>query len=70
MTDATLAPEPILVSIDDAVQMLAIGRTALYELFKTGDVQAVKRARRTLVKVQSMKDFAARLPDIAPTLAS
>jgi excisionase family DNA binding protein len=52
------------VSIGEAVRLFGIGRTKLYELIHSGDIEAVKLGRRTLVRTQSARDFIDSLPRI------
>lgn len=47
--------EPISVRIPIAVRMTGIGRSKLYELIKSGDVETVKIGTATLVKVASLR---------------
>ena len=47
--------EPLAVSINDAVKMLGLGRTSVYELIKDGRLDAFKLGRRTLVRVESIR---------------
>ena len=49
-------------SIAEATQCLGIGRTTLYQLFKSRESEAVKVGRRTLVRVSSVHDYMDRLP--------
>lgn len=48
------AVEPICVRINDAARMIGIGRTKLYELIATGEVETVKLGRGTRVTVASL----------------
>lgn len=70
MPTSAKAPEPILVSVEDAAQMLSICRASLYKLLGSGEIRSVKHGRRTLVPVQSLREWAAGLPGMSPTLAS
>jgi excisionase family DNA binding protein len=54
--------EAILVSVEEAARMLSVCRATLYKLLASGDVQAVRIGRRTLIPVEALKIFAASLP--------
>jgi len=49
--------ERIGVSIQEAAKMLGISKPHFYPLMKEGKVRTVKVGRRTLVSVQSLRDF-------------
>lgn len=63
----TTAIEPIFVGLEDAAVVLGCGRTTFYKLIANGEIRAVKQGRRTLIRVESLRDYAATLPDIEPT---
>ena len=50
------------LSIADAVHRFGIGRTKLYELISSGEVDAVKLGRRTLIRAESARAFIDSLP--------
>lgn len=50
------------ISVGEAVQRFGIGRTKLYELIQSGEIEAVKLGRRTLIRTQSASDFFSGLP--------
>ena len=52
--------EPITVRIPMAVKLTGIGRSKLYELIKSGDVETVKIGTATLVKVASLRQLTER----------
>jgi excisionase family DNA binding protein len=52
------APDPKLVSIDEAAAMLGIRRTAFYGLMNRGSVRTHKLGRRRLVSVASLHELA------------
>jgi hypothetical protein len=54
--------EPILCSVPQACQMIGIGTQGMYDLIGAGLVRAVKRGTRTLLVVQSLKDYVDTLP--------
>ena len=47
--------EPITVRIADAVRMTGIGRSKLYELIKSGELETVKVGCITLVPVAGLR---------------
>ncbi|MAW99936.1 MULTISPECIES: helix-turn-helix domain-containing protein [Stakelama] len=52
---------PICVRADRAAQMLGIGKTKLYELIGSGELELVHIGRRSLILKSSIDDFVARL---------
>jgi hypothetical protein len=52
-----LAPqvEPLTVRIPEALRLTGIGRSKLYELIKSGDVETVKIGTATLVTMASLR---------------
>lgn len=54
----SLPLEPLTVRIPVAVRLTGIGRSKLYELIKSGDVETVKVGTATLVKVASLRRLA------------
>ena len=51
----------LCVRIDSAMNMLGIGKTKLYELIATGELETIHIGRRTLVLRTSIDDFVERL---------
>ena len=54
--------EPILVSIPQGCQMIGRGVATMYELIGAGRVRAVKDGARTLLEVESLREYARSLP--------
>ncbi|MFZ2997673.1 helix-turn-helix domain-containing protein [Sphingobium sp.] len=48
-------PEPLTVRIPAAVRMTGIGRSKLYELIQSGDIDIVKIGASTLIPVDSLR---------------
>lgn len=48
-------PKPEAVSVEDAMQMIGIGRTKIYDLINSGELPSVKIGRRRLVRVDSIR---------------
>lgn len=55
MPTLPLPLEPLTVRIPVAVRLTGIGRSKLYELIKSGDVEIVKVGASTLVMVASLR---------------
>lgn len=49
--------EPLTTSVNDAARALSLGRTSVYALIKQGRLETVKLGRRTLVKIQSIRNL-------------
>ena len=54
--------EPMLCSIQTAIKLLARSERSIIDMIARGELKAVKSDRRTLVVVQSLKDYVARMP--------
>lgn len=52
------------LSIVEVVHRFGIGRTKLYQLIRTGEVEAFKLGRRTLVRTNSVQSFVDKLPRV------
>ena len=64
-----IAPlEPLLCSIEAGVAILGRSERAIIDMIGKGHIRAVKSDRRTLLVVQSLKDYAASLPAAKGTL--
>lgn len=50
-----------LYPLPEVVERLGVNRTTVYGLIKSGDIQAVKIGRRTLVPAASIERYVARL---------
>lgn len=53
--------DPVLVNTETAGRMLGIGKTTLFSLFNEGKLRRVKLGKKTLVPVESIREFAASL---------
>lgn len=52
-----LPMEPLTVRISTAVKLTGIGRSRLYELIASGDIEIVKIGSITLIPVSSLRDL-------------
>jgi excisionase family DNA binding protein len=57
--------EPLTVRIPRAIEMTGIGRSKIYELIQSGDLDVVKVGRCTLIPLASLK----RLVEASTTAA-
>lgn len=55
--EAPAAGEPLLISVPEAARLLGLGRTKLYELIATGEIEVVRIGRAARVPVASLRDF-------------
>jgi excisionase family DNA binding protein len=60
-TVAKMEVEPILCSVSQGCQMLGIGIQAVYDLLGAGLIKAVKHGTRTLIVVESLHEYVAKL---------
>lgn len=56
----TNGAEPLAVRIPDAVRMTGIGRSKIYELIASGDLETIKIGRCTLVTIDALKALLAK----------
>ena len=55
-------PNPIAVTIPDAVNASGMSRTSIYEALKRGDLTARKAGRRTLISFADLEAYLTSLP--------
>lgn len=53
--------EQLLLTISDAQRIMPIGRTKMYELINTGEVQRVKIGRKPFLTAKSVHAYIERL---------
>lgn len=58
---ASLPPHPICIKINDAARMIGVGRTKLYELIATNQIEVVKLGKSTRVTTASLHALVTRL---------
>lgn len=58
--------EQLALTVAEACAAARIGRTTLYEAIKRGDLIAAKYGRKTLIRVDDLRSWLARLPTIGP----
>ena len=52
--------EPICVRINDAARMIGVGRTKLYELISSGELETLKIGHVTRVTTASLRELVRR----------
>jgi len=57
-------------SIRETWGLLPIGRTTLYDMIKSGQIESVKINRRTMIPAEAIQQYVASLPDVSPTISS
>lgn len=53
--------EPIFVSVNEAKRLLSVGHTRIYELMGSHELDRVKCGCKTLITVESIRRYAAKL---------
>jgi hypothetical protein len=61
METAIVEVTPLLVPVKQACTIIGRGQSALYELIGAGKIRAVKSDGRTLIVVESLREYAAKL---------
>lgn len=59
--EGAIAPlDRLTVRVPEAAQILSISRAALYRLLASGEIEAAKNGQKTLVIVNSLREFVER----------
>jgi excisionase family DNA binding protein len=59
--EARTAPAKALYKVSEAMIMLSLGRTVVYELLRSGRLRSVKEGRTRLIPAQAIADYVALL---------
>ena len=60
MTNKTTGKRGLLLRVDDAAQLLAIGRTTMYELVAAGEIEVVHIGRCARVPFSALEEYVER----------
>lgn len=52
--------DPICVRVNDAARMIGVGRTKLYELIASGEIETVKLGKATRITTASLQELVRR----------
>jgi len=52
--------EPICVKVNEAARMIGVGRTKLYELIASGEIEAIKLGKSTRITTASLRELVMR----------
>jgi excisionase family DNA binding protein len=56
--------QPILVTVEDAAEMLSIGRTAAWELVRKRKIRSVKIGRARRIPMAAIQEYVDNLLDV------
>lgn len=56
----TTLVDPICVRVNDAARMIGVGRTKLYELIASGEIETVKLGKATRITTASLQELVRR----------
>jgi excisionase family DNA binding protein len=65
--DSDPEPAPLLLTIPDAGRLLGLGRTTMYELIGSGEVEVVHIGRAARIPLESVERFVDRLRSMSQT---
>ncbi len=63
MNESFITDDQLLVTPEEAARRLSVGRTTIYELMASGELQSVNIGRCRRVPVSSLSSFVTRLVD-------
>lgn len=61
-SSTSAALESINVSVPEAARILGCSRAKFYQLLGEGHIRAVRLGKRTLIPVDAIREFSAKLP--------
>ena len=61
MSESLITDDQLLVTPEEAARRLSVGRTTIYELMSSGELQSVNIGRCRRVPVSSLSSFVSKL---------
>lgn len=61
----TIHPERIVLTVEEAAERLGVGRTLLYALVRSGDIESIAIGRLRRIPLDALDEFVSRLRAIA-----
>ncbi|WP_405571560.1 helix-turn-helix domain-containing protein [Streptomyces sp. NBC_01167] len=61
MPERDVSAEPLLYRVKDAMRVLSMSRTVIYDLIRAGRLRTVKEGRTRLIPASAISDYVALL---------
>ncbi len=61
----TIHPERIVLTVEEAAERLGVGRTLLYALVRSGDIESIAIGRLRRIPLDALDEFVRRLRAVA-----
>ncbi len=61
----TIHPERIVLTVEEAAERLGVGRTLLYALVRSGDIESIAIGRLRRIPLDALDEFVGRLRAVA-----
>ncbi len=61
----TIHPERIVLTVEEAAERLGVGRTLLYALVRSGDIESIAIGRLRRIPLDALDEFVSRLRAVA-----
>jgi len=66
-TEATMRPQRLTMTVEEASEALGISRSLAYELVRRGEIPSLRLGRRIVVPVDALEDLVERTGVVAPS---
>ncbi len=61
----TIHPERLVLTVEEAAERLGVGRTLLYALVRSGDIESIAIGRLRRIPIDALDEFVSRLRAVA-----